>query len=78
MAAQNQKTVTIEAHTRVLSTDPNRLGKYDNLISYITSDGHRGRIRIPQDQITDFDIQNAVKHDLQSFQSKVGLKFNYT
>jgi hypothetical protein len=72
-----QKQAVVNAHVRVPATDPARLGKYDNLISYTTTDGKKGRIRIAKDPVSDVDIQQAIQTDISNFKSSVGKKFNY-
>ena len=49
----------------VPSTDPNRLGKMDTLVTYRVDQFRVYVVRIPKEEVTEEDIRKAIKEQLE-------------
>lgn len=60
---------------RIPSSDPNRMGKYDQLVVYETGPGQRYAVVIPDEEFTEERLKRAIQEDLQERGKWVGKEF---
>ncbi|MEM0241247.1 MAG: hypothetical protein QXP29_07290 [Candidatus Nezhaarchaeales archaeon] len=70
----NKQTVEVISVSEVPAVEPNRLGKFDTLITYRVDPLHIFSFRVPETNLTPQQIAQYVKQDYQKRKGIVGLK----
>jgi hypothetical protein len=60
---------------RIPSPDDDRVGQFDTIIIYKLSDLEVHPVRIPKDNVTEADIVEAVRADIEATKRFVGQEF---
>ena len=62
---------------RVPSADPERIGKYDQLIMYELDPMRRYILRIPEEEFSEDRIKRAVKEDMAHREQYTGKEYEF-
>lgn len=74
MASAEQK-FTIVAMTRVMSVNPARLGQWDRIIVYTTTNGHGASVFVPDENFTEDTARQSIKADIEDRNQWLGKSF---